>query len=246
MLGEGPSDSAAAPAPGIPEVSAPAALGMPQQLIRRRPDIRIAERQLAAQSAQIGVATADLYPSFSIGGSIGTAAADTGELFESGNKTWSLLGAFQWNLFNYGRLKSNVRLQDARFQQLLEDYRNVVLQAQADVENSIVSYLRAHDQMDAYQLAAEAAERAVEIATTQYKQGEIEFITLIVTLQSATQQEDFLAATQGAVATNLVQVYRALGGGWEFREATTPDELLPEATRNEMIERTRYWKPVLQ
>ena len=104
---------------GIPSVQAETALGMPQDLIRRRPDIRIAERQLAAQSAQIGFAATELYPHISIGGAIGTNALSTGDLFDSDSQTWSLFGMFEWNIFNYGRLKSNVRLQDAIFQQLL-------------------------------------------------------------------------------------------------------------------------------
>ena len=133
--------------PGIPSVQADIALGMPQDLIRRRPDIRTAEGQLAAQSAQIGVAVTELYPAFSIGGSIGSNAMHSRDLFESASETWNVFGMFEWNIFNYGRLQSNVRLQDARFQQLLVDYRDTVLQAQADVENAIVAYLKSHEQL---------------------------------------------------------------------------------------------------
>ena len=129
----------------IPDTPPEIAVGMPQELIRRRPDIRIAERQLAAQGAQIGIAISELYPQFQIGGSIGTSAQnDFSDMFSTGSYTLSLFGAFQWNIFNYGRLRSNVRYQDAVFQQLLEDYRNTVLQAEGEVENSIVAYLRHH------------------------------------------------------------------------------------------------------
>jgi NodT family efflux transporter outer membrane factor (OMF) lipoprotein len=230
----------------IPVAPPQVALGMPQDLIRRRADIRTAERQLAAQSAQIGVAITDLYPAFSIGGAIGTTADSSSDVFTSDSRTWNLFGAFQWNLFNYGRLKSNIRLQDALFQQLLIDYRDTVLQAQGDVENSIVAYLKSHEQLVSYRRSAEAARRAVEISTTQYDNGLIDFNTVITTLSAQADQDDLLSTTQGDVATNLVQVYRALGGGWEIRDNRDPVELLPAAMKEEMRERTGQWKGVLQ
>ena len=231
---------------GIPATPANVALGMPQDLIRRRPDVRSAERQLAAQSAQIGFAVTELYPHLSIGGGIGTSAMETGDLFESVNETWSLFGAFEWNLFNYGRLQSNVRLQDALFQQLLVDYRNSVLQAQGDVENAIVAYLKSHEQFNSYSLAAAASQRAVDVATIQYQEGAIDFNTLITTLASNVQQQDLLTSTHGTVATNLVAVYKALGGGWEVRDNRDPVDLLPAATKDEMRERTGAWDGVLK
>jgi outer membrane protein TolC len=219
---------------------------MPQDIIRRRPDIRVAERQLAAQSAQIGFAITELYPSFLIGGAVGTSAEEPGDLFENNSQTWNLSGGFNWNIFNYGRLRSNVRLQDALFQQLLTDYRNIVLQAQGDVENAIVAYLKSHEQLAAYKTAAEASQRAVDVSTVQYQSGLIQFNTVITTLNAHAQQQDLLAATQGSVKTNLVQVYLSLGGGWEIRGSRNPAELLPAATKDEMIERIDYWEGVLQ
>ena len=230
----------------IPGTPATVAVGMPQNLIRQRPDIRAAERQLAAQSAQIGVAKTELYPAFAIGGSIGTNAMKTGDLFTSDSSTWNLFGAFQWNIFNYGRLRSNVRLQDALFQQLLVDYQNTVLSAQGDVENAIVAYLKSYQQLALYEVAAAASKRSVAVSTTQYQNGLIDFNTVISTLNADAQQQDLLTSTQGTVATNLVQVYRALGGGWEIRDNQDPADLLPAATRDEMRERTGYWKGVLQ
>jgi len=231
---------------GIPSVPADIALGMPQDLIRRRPDISAAERQLAAQSAEIGFAVTELYPHFSIGGSVGTNAMNTGDLFENESETWSLFGLFEWNIFNYGRLRSNVRLQDALFQQLLVDYRNTVLLAQGDVENAIVAYLKSHEQLLSYKLAADASQRAVDVATIQYQEGAVGFNTLVTTLSANVQQQDLLSSTQGSVATNLVQVYKALGGGWEIRDNRDPVDLLPAAMKEEMRERTRAWKGVLQ
>jgi len=219
---------------------------MPQDLLRRRPDVRSAERRLAGQSAQIGFAVTDLYPHFSIGGSVGTSALSTGDLFKDDSETWSLFGLFEWNLLNYGRLQSNVRLQDARFQQLLVDYQNTLLVAQGDVENAIVAYLKSHQQLDAYRIAAAASQRSVEVATIQYQEGAITFNTLITTLASNTQQQDLLSTTQGSVLTNLVEVYKALGGGWEIREDRDPVELLPEPMKAEMRERTEAWDGLLK
>jgi outer membrane protein TolC len=229
----------------IPSAPPDIALGMPQDLIRQRPDIRIAERQLAAQSARIGFAVTELYPHFSIGGSIGTSAIDTGDLFDNESKTWSLFGIFEWNVFNYGRLESNVRLQDALFQQLLVDYLNTVLQAQGDVENAIIAYLKSHEQLVSYRLAAEASQRAVNVATIQYKEGAVGFNTLVTTLSANVQQQDLLSSTQGSVAVNLVQVYRALGGGWQIRDNRDPVDLLPADMKEEMRQRTRAWEGVL-
>ena len=230
----------------IPSAPAEIALGMPQDLIRRRPDIRTAERQLAAQSAEIGFAVTELYPHFTIGGSIGTSSLSSQDLFENETETWSLFGMFEWNVFNYGRLRSNVRLQDALFQQLLVDYRNLILQAQGEVESSIVAYIKSHGELTSYRVAAEASKRAVTIATLQYKEGDIPFNTLITTLTSNMQQQDLFSLTQGSVATNLVQVYKDLGGGWEIRKGRDPVDFLPAATKNEMKERTGYWKRILK
>ena len=230
----------------IPTVEADIALGMPQDIIRNRPDIRLAERQLAAQSAQIGYAITELYPHFSIGGSIGSSAMKSSDLFTSDSETWNLFGMFEWNIFNYGRLKSNVRLQDALFQQLLVDYRNTVLQAQADVENAIVAYLKSHEQLISYKLSAEASQRAVNVSRTQYENGLIDFNTVVSNLQAHVQQQDLLSSTQGSVATNLVQVYKALGGGWEIRENKSPVDFLPNSTKEQMLKRTKAWQEVFQ
>jgi NodT family efflux transporter outer membrane factor (OMF) lipoprotein len=246
LLGKPPHDmnSLLAESSGIPDAPPTIALGMPQDLLRRRPDVRLAERQLAAQSAQIGFAVTDLYPHLSIGGTIGSSALKTRDLFESDTEFWSLFGAFEWDVLNYGRLRSNVRLQDALFQQLLVDYRNQVLQAQGETENAIVAFLKSNQQLTWYRAASEASRRAVDVAVIQYQQGEIDFNTLITTLASNVNQDDLLAATRGSVATNLVQVYRALGGGWEIRDNRDPVELLPDSTKNEMRSRTGYWDGV--
>ncbi len=235
-----------APLTAIPRVPPAVAVGMPQDLLRQRPDIRAAERLLAAQGAQIGVARAELYPAFSIAGAIGSQAMDVGNLFEGETETWSIGGGFAWNLFNYGRLRSNVRLQDARFQQLLEDYRQTVLEAQADAENAIVAYLKSQQQLVMIERAAAASRRSVALSTAQYTNGLVGFNTVINTLTADANQQDQLAQTRGAVAANLVQVYRALGGGWQVRAELSPVELVPPETRKEMQQRTGSWHKVFR
>ena len=248
LLGESPQEfnSLALTSEDIPTVKASVALGMPQNLLRQRPDIRSAERQLAAQSAQIGFAVTELYPHFSIGGSIGTSAMESDDLFSNDGEVWSYSGGFQWNVLNYGHLESNVRLQDAVFQQLLEDYRFTVLQAQVDVENAIVAYLKSHEQVEAYREAAAASLRAVNIATDQYENGLVTYNTVITTLSTLRQQEDILASTEGSVTTNLVQIYKALGGGWQIRDNRNPVDLLPASMKESMKQRTGAWEGVLE
>ena len=248
LLGQPPHDMSAllGEMQPIPRAAPDIAIGMPQDLIRRRPDIRVAERQLAAQSARIGFAIADLYPHFGLGGTVSTSVStaedqEFSDLFSADGFGYGLLGYFQWDIFNYGRLKNNIRLQDAKFQQLLEDYRETVLQAQGEVENAIVAYVKTHQQLQSYKSAADAAQRAADISTAQYQNGLVDFNTVIGTLQALANQQDTLAATQGSVATSLVGVYKSLGGGWEIRQRSSFINLIPLEIREEMLERTKYW-----
>jgi NodT family efflux transporter outer membrane factor (OMF) lipoprotein len=253
LLGRKPGEvSSLLGEPGtVPSTSAELVLGMPQDLIRRRPDIRQSERLLASQSAQVGFAITDLYPTFSLGGSVQFASNDADDndlddIFNSGSRSWNLNGGFNWNIWNYGRIKGNVRLQDALFQQLAIDYENTVLNAQAEIENAIIAYLISREQQDWYQKAADAAQGSVDIAQIQYREGLVDFNTVVSNLSALQSQQDLLASTKGSVATNLVNVYLALGGGWQIRAGQTADELIPQATKDEMLERTKYWDGVLE
>ncbi|WP_444921987.1 efflux transporter outer membrane subunit [Microbulbifer sp. CnH-101-G] len=230
--------------PTVPHVPSIIAIGMPQDLLRQRPDIRQAERLLAAQGELIGVARAELYPNFSIGGLIGAIDIRGGQL-NGRSDAWDLFVDFEWNVFNYGRLRNNVRLQDATFQQLVSDYQQVVLQAQVDVENAIVAYLKSQEQQYFYNIAAMASEEAVNLSLTQYIDGQIQYNTVLTTMVSNLAQQDILVVAQGAVAANLVQVYLSLGGGWKIVDGLTPLELLPEETIEDMLRRTHYWDKLL-
>ena len=192
-------------------------VGIPADLIRRRPDVRAAERRVAVQSAQIGVAVTDLLPAFSITGTLNWQANRYSQLFSSGSNAGVIGPGFNWNIFNYGRIVSNIDVQDARFQQLAVEYQQTVLSANEEAENAIVSFLRSQEQAESLQFSVEASERSVEIVLVQYREGQVDF-NRVFNLQSAlVQQQDQLAEAQADVATSLVRIHKALGGGWQLR-----------------------------
>jgi NodT family efflux transporter outer membrane factor (OMF) lipoprotein len=221
----------------IPSPPPEVAVGIPADLLRRRPDIRRAERQLASQSAQIGIAKADLFPSFALVGTISIASRDFDDLFKSDSLENFGGPAFRWAILNYGRIQNNVRVQDARFQALIGDYENTVLQAQGEVENAIAAYLGAQRQVTFLTGSVGSAARAVELAEFQYREGAVDYTRVLNTQQFLVTEQDRLVATQGSVILNLVAMYKALGGGWELRVGK---DLVPQETRQQMIERTSW------
>jgi NodT family efflux transporter outer membrane factor (OMF) lipoprotein len=226
---------------GVPRVPPSVVVGIPADLLRRRPDIRRAERELAAQSARIGTARADLYPSFSLVGNIRLGSEDLENLFES--RSIQAFGGptFRWALLNYGRIENNVRVEDARFQALVGVYENAVLMAQAEVENAIAGYISAQRQAALLSDSVAAARRAVEIAEAQYQGGTADYTRVLNTQQALQNEEDRLVSTRGAVALNLVNLYRSMGGGWEIRGDHVK---LDEEIQAEMRKRTD-WGAVL-
>jgi outer membrane protein TolC len=218
-------------------VPAEIAVGIPADLLRRRPDIRRAERQLASQSAQIGIAKADLFPSFALFGTISVAAEDFDDLFKSGSLENFGGPTFRWAILNYGRIQNNIRVQDARYQALIGDYENTVLQAQGEVENAIAAYLGAQRQVTFLTGSVASASRAVELAEFQYREGAVDYTRVLNTQQFLVSEQDRLVSTKGTVALNLVALYKALGGGWELREGK---DFVPEDTKGQMIERVRW------
>jgi NodT family efflux transporter outer membrane factor (OMF) lipoprotein len=203
----------------IPAAPPEVAVGIPADLLRRRPDIRRAEREAAAQCAQIGIAVSDLYPHFSITGTIFLDAARFEDLFKSGSLAGSVGPSFRWNLLNYGRLANNIRFQDAQFQQLVADYQNTVLHANAEAENALVGFLKAQQQVNCLRESADASREALALVQQQYDAGKADFNRVFNVQQTLTQQEDQLAVARGTVANNLILLYKALGGGWQLRLA---------------------------
>jgi outer membrane protein TolC len=205
------------------------AVGIPADLLCRRPDIRRAERRAAAQSAQIGVATAALYPHVSITGTIFYDAQRFQDLFEPASLGGSIGPSFTWNILNYGRLTNGIRVQDARFQQLALQYQNTVLQANAEAENAIVGFLQAQQQVRYLTTSVRAAEESLSLVRIQYNEGKTDFNRVVNVEQLLTQQEDQLAVAQGSVGQNLVSLYKALGGGWQIRLSDAAPSEVPLA-----------------
>jgi NodT family efflux transporter outer membrane factor (OMF) lipoprotein len=205
-------------AAGIPRTAREVAVGIPTDLLRRRPDIRRNERLVAAQSARIGVAVSDLYPHFSLIGTIGVEAEHFADL---GNTPRSMFGeigpSIRWDILNYGRIVNNIALQDARFQELAFAYQESVLQAGREVEDGIVGFLRFQERTDYLAASVQAAVRAVEITNEQYRQGAIDFTPVFLFEEQLAEQQDQLAVAQGDIVLRLISIYRALGGGWEMR-----------------------------
>ena len=227
---------------GIPAVPPVVAAGIPADLLRRRPDVRRVERELAAQSARIGVAKADLLPTLQLTGSIGLTSDTAAKLFQG--RSFEALGgpSLTWPILNYGRIVNAVRAQDARFEALAAAYVQTVLRAQAEVEDALIGYLRGIEQVRLLAEGVDAANRAVELSLIQYREGAADYTRVLTTQQSKLQEEDGLATSRGAMALAVVSLYRAMGGGWEVREG---QELIPAATRERMRRRT-YWGGMLE
>jgi len=231
---KGPSD--------IPIAPREVVVGIPADLLRRRPDVRSAEYQAVAQSAQIGMAKADLYPAFSINGVFGFLSSDAGNsslshIFRWDNRYYQIGPSFTWNIFNYGQIKNNVRLQDAKFQELLLTYQNTVLTAQQDVEDNLSAFLRSQERADYLAKSTEAAKNAFDLAVKQYRAGIKDFTTVLTAQQFLSTEQDNLASTLGNISLGLVGVYRAIGGGWETREGK---DLVSPAITDEMKKRTSW------
>jgi NodT family efflux transporter outer membrane factor (OMF) lipoprotein len=201
----------------IPVTPPEVVVGIPADLLRRRPDVRSAERQAAAQSAQIGVAESDFYPHIAITGTMGWSAQEFKDVFRSSAFNGTIGPSFQWNILNYGRVLNNVRLQDAKFQELVATYQNTVLSAAQEVENGIVTYLQSHEQVKYQAASTDDALKAVKLSLVQYKAGIVDFTRVTQLELNLVPLQDTLAQAQGEIATGLVQVYRGLGGGWQIR-----------------------------
>ena len=226
----------------IPQAPLEVAAGIPADLLRRRPDIRQAELQAAAQCARIGVAKSDLYPAFSLNGAFGFLSSDVGSFSLSDVTNWSsryysVGPSFTWNIFNYGQVTNNVRVQDARFQELIFRYQNTVLRAQQEVEDALTAFLQAQKSLTRRAQAVAAAQKTADLAMIQYQSGATNYTTVISAQQLLLVNQTNLAVAQGDLPQALIALYRALGGGWELREG---NPYLPTAVTSAMDERTNW------
>ena len=206
----------------VPASAGQVPLGLPSDLLRRRPDIRRAERDLAAATARIGVATADLFPKFSLTGSIGLQSSDLSDLPKASSEFWSLGPSFRWPIFTAGRIRANIRVQNARQEQALTRYEQTVLIALEDVENALINYGKEQERFKSLDQAVRANRRAVEMATELYTRGVIDFLSVLEVQRSLFASEEQLIISEKNLSANLVALYKALGGGWESNAGKPP------------------------
>lgn len=228
----------------IPDVPEQVAVGIPADLLRRRPDLRQAELQAVAQNAQVGVATADLYPSIALSGSLGVVSIskDVGgggssSLFSSDSVNYTAGASFTWPVLNYGRIKNNIRVQDARLQQAIVSYQQTALEAAQEVDDAMVSLAGAQAQKAILQEGVVAARRSNDLSMLQYKEGFSGYQRVLDAQKSLFSQQNRYASSQGQAVQSVVQLYKALGGGWEVREGRP---FVDENTVTVMRERTNW------
>jgi NodT family efflux transporter outer membrane factor (OMF) lipoprotein len=217
LLGREPGELVAELSPGRPVPPAPpeVPIGLPADLLRRRPDVRRAERQLAAETARIGLAKSDWFPKLSLTGDAGQESVTLGKWFEPGSQFWSLGPTLQWRALDFGRVRAEVRAQTAVQEAALATYEKAVLNALQEAENAVVAYAQERNRHGA--LADEVAEnrRSYDMADGLYTQGSVSYLDVLDAERSLYQSEDDLAVSDQAVSIDLITLYKALGGGWE-------------------------------
>jgi len=223
----------------LPVIPNKIALGIPADMLRRRPDVRTAELSAMTQNALVGVATADLYPSFSLTGFLGLSSDGLSDIFSSTSLTYSVGGGFVWPFFNYGRIRNNIRVQDARLQQALITYRETVIQATREVEDAMTAFIGAQQQGRILEEAVVAAVRSNAISMLRYKEGFSDYQRVLDSQQTLFTQQGRLVDSRGAAVLAVVDLYKALGGGWEFHGGAY--EISPES-REQMEQRTNWGK----
>jgi NodT family efflux transporter outer membrane factor (OMF) lipoprotein len=207
----------------IPVAPAEIPIGLPSDLLRRRPDIRRAERQAAAATARIGVAKADLFPKVSLTGAIGLEASQIGSLPSGNARYWSVGPSIQWSILSAGRIRSNIRVQEARQEQTLAQYDQAVLVAFEETENALTGYGRELVRRQSLTQAVASANQAVAMSTELYRQGLTDFLSVIDSQRQLFVNQDALALSEQSVAVDLVALYKALGGGWDEADAGPPE-----------------------
>jgi multidrug efflux system outer membrane protein len=199
----------------IPSAPARIAAGIPSDLLRRRPDIRSAEAQIHAATALIGVAEADLFPKFAMTGSLGFQSQKADALFNWNKRIWSVGPTAGWNIFDAGRTRANIEAQKAVQEQTLLIYQQTVLTALQETEDALIALTKEKEHRDALQKSVEANRKAVKLAMQLYTEGEADFLNVLTAQRALFSSEDALVNSSRTVSTNLVALYKALGGGWE-------------------------------
>lgn len=206
-------------------------VGLPSELLRRRPDIRRAERDVAASNARIGVATAELFPRFSIVGSFGLQSDKVADIGDASSRFWSIGPAVRWPILDWGRIRSNINIQDARTEAALAQYEKTVLIGFEEVENALVAYTREQARRKSLREAASSSRRAFDLSNQLYSNGLTDFQRVLDSQRAMLAADDAVADSDRAVSSNLIALYKALGGGWEGMEGVTAAELDAKAAQ---------------
>ena len=204
--------SAVAPIPAAPPT---VPVGLPAELLLRRPDVRLAERQLAAATANIGVARADLFPKFYLTGAAGFQGVSGSDWFDAGSRFWSVGPTVQWNIFDAGRIRANIKIQNARQEQALANYEQTALRAFEDVENGLVAHAKEQVRRRSLADAVRSSEDSLHLANQLYANGLSNFINVLDAERSLYQAQDALVQSDRTISANLIALYKSLGGGWE-------------------------------
>lgn len=198
----------------IPISTAAIPVGLPSDLLRRRPDIRQAERNLAASTANIGSAIADLFPRFSLLGNFGFESNRTNNWFKAKSRTWSFGPSMEWPILYFGRIRANIRVQNAKQQQALYQYEQTILTSLEDVENALVSYYKEDERVDRFEKQVDSANRTYQLTRDRYLSGLIDFSDLLDADRARIEAENNLVDSTQALSKNLVSLYKSLGGEW--------------------------------
>jgi len=200
----------------IPKLPPEVLVGLPSELLRRRPDIRRAERQLAAATAEVGAATADLFPKFSLTGIFNLQSVSASDWFTGRSRFWSVGPTIRWPLFDAGRIRANIEVRNAQQEQALRQYEKAILTGLEDVEKSLVSYVKEQARNRSLVDAVAANRRAVQLVNELYTRGLVDFLNVLITQRALYNTESDLAQSNALMASNLVALYKALGGGWNL------------------------------
>ena len=213
---------------------------IPAKLLLRRPDIRAAAWKVASQSAQIGIAEADYYPSISLLGSIGWNSTSDGD--SPNNTSFAVGPGLTWNIFNYDRIENNIRVQDARLQQLIEQYQNTVLSAAREVDDAAITVVKTKEQITILTESVEASERALVLANTRFREGYSDFQRVLDAQRAVFAQNDQALSNRGSHINAVINLYKSLGGGW----SEMPIEQILSSTTRETMEQRTDWGELLK
>jgi NodT family efflux transporter outer membrane factor (OMF) lipoprotein len=214
----------------VPEARSQITVGIPSDLLRRRPDIQAAERQLASATAQVGVATAQLFPKVVLGGSAGLASRDAGDLFDASSSGYYATGPFiNWTVFDGGRRKAGIELTEAQVDAAKASYQDTVLRAFREVESALVGVDRARARLEDLERLSASARESADVARRDYQRGILDQLTVLDAQRQANRAEMLRVQGQMVLAVQVITLYRALGGGWEIAEPSSATEPVTES-----------------